>query len=111
MYEIRISGAKAVFITLYTTLFYRKRGGRFNVEQVEIIKAGNKNYRVGEGLLKHPLTPNRIVVLVVALMFMTNSCLPNSNNADGDGLTQANMVASQDENKTANFFNISFIIK
>lgn len=43
MYEIRISGAKAVFITLYTTLFYRKRGERFNVEQVEIIKAGNKN--------------------------------------------------------------------
>jgi hypothetical protein len=54
--------------------------------------------------LKHPLTPNRIVVLVVALMFMTNSCLCNPNNADGDGLTHANMVASQDNNKKATLF-------
>ncbi|HET7242658.1 MAG TPA: hypothetical protein VFI64_04890, partial [Nitrososphaeraceae archaeon] len=54
--------------------------------------------------MKHPLTPNRIVVLVAALMFMTNSCLCNPNNADGDGLTQANMVASQDNNKKATLF-------
>ncbi|MGA9927609.1 MAG: hypothetical protein WBP96_03320, partial [Nitrososphaeraceae archaeon] len=46
----------------------------------------------------------RIVVLMVALMFMTNSCLCNPNNADGDGLTQANMVASQDNNKRATLF-------
>lgn len=37
-------------------------------------------------------------------MFMTNSCLCNPNNADGDGLTQANMVASQDNNKKATLF-------
>lgn len=39
-------------------------------------------------------------------MFTTNSCLRNfyPNNADGDGLTQANMVASQDENKKATLF-------
>jgi hypothetical protein len=42
-----------------------------------------------------------MVVLVVALMFVTNSCLCNPNYADGDGLNQANMVASQDNNKKA----------
>jgi hypothetical protein len=37
-------------------------------------------------------------------MFMSNSCLCNPNSADGDGLTQANMVASQEENKKATLF-------
>ena len=43
IYEIRISRARAVFITLYTLYFIANLGGRFNIEQVEIINAGNKN--------------------------------------------------------------------
>jgi hypothetical protein len=43
IYEIPISRARAVFITLYALYYIAYVGEEFNVEQIEIINAGNKN--------------------------------------------------------------------